>query len=256
MQSFEEFGSLLNSIPRTHFDRKHPPLNTQAAQDKLESLATSIEFIETRLQFADRETFPSSDTYRNWRSRATSALSYMRQERSFLEGWMRVQGSGDNTRTELVGLTKSAKKLVLETQSQKLFDEALSLSRSIGKIYLPRYSSKLAPNGLPAAKSQRDHLLLLKQEIMAGLTEVTALAASNAAKTEVLRRAKAPLLQLLSKVDMEFAIVKSYIRNNTSSQDWMTVCVQALLRAVAEGFELTSIENELIERLKIHIKQK
>ncbi len=71
---------------RERYSTKSPPLNFDAALDRIEILEKEIATIECKLDFAEMPHF-SDDEYDDWRYRAIKALSYKKPELHYLQAY-------------------------------------------------------------------------------------------------------------------------------------------------------------------------
>lgn len=75
---------------RERYSTKSPPLNFDAALDRIEILEKEIATIECKLDFAEMPHL-SNDEYYDWRDRAIKALSYKKPELKYLQGYTAEQ---------------------------------------------------------------------------------------------------------------------------------------------------------------------
>jgi hypothetical protein len=222
------------------YGKTNLPLSQEEASKKIDFLTERIPAVRDQLELTNVNEFGSQEEYASWRRRAIAALSMMKAELRFLEGWL--------------GLSKKASPApaaaVLQTNEQvegvKLY--AMMLADEISNDYILTYDRSCLPENKTNAQLRMSELGALKARLQAAFTDVAArLAETNASTQKALVIVKAPLHQLLLQVETEVSVVRGFIRAMGGIEnDWMTLLAQALARAVSEGFTLTQKEEETL----------
>jgi hypothetical protein len=239
------------------FGRTNPPPNEQEALTTIDGLNADVASIEAKLDHADPGTFPNDGDYQVWRRRATAALAHTKQELTFLEKW--VQGRQQTARkNKRQGGGAQGIYDDLQVVAQRIRGRVHELAEEIGSPYTPRYSATVQPATLAVAQERMGYLTGIKQQLQGAFSEVTAAWTEHPLRRDDMPGVKAPLQKILSKVEVEIGVVRSYVRTYSTrnpSSDWKGVCVGALTRAIAEGFKLQPEEQMVFDQIRSYTEQ-
>ena len=209
---------------QNRYSRKNPPESILAAEDRLEEVNHSIEQIKTQLEFLSESDFDEIDDYDSWKSRAISALGWIRAEERFLEKWIKAQGkpNGDFSKAcsqVSVSVPKKNHLSALDQIADDMRARIRTLAESMTAEYTPVYSVNNLPKSLEEAY-ERSNLLSGKLiDLQACFAQINAEWISYRLSQKLLSGAKAPLQPLLQSIQAEKRILKSYISRVTIEEN-------------------------------------
>lgn len=231
------------------YSRNNLPSDEPTAQERIDKLNVDVEIIQTRLDYADPDTFRDSDEYKIWRNKTTAALGYIRQELKFLDYWLKEQ-------RRLAEVEKAKSSGVrspnndIQIIAQDICHHARQLADEIKASYTVCFTVDNQPENIDTAQERLSYLGDVKERLQGAFAEIAAQWTSYPLRRDGISRAKAPLHVVLRKVEQEIKIVKNYIRSNHPGVDVKVVFMRAIERALAEGFVLTPEEEVVLAQFK------
>lgn len=228
------------------FSEANPPFSEEVAKLRLDKIETDIEQIKASLDHADPNAWASDQEYRTWRFSASHALGILKREVTFLERWLgHVRHSEENSRHE-------ARQVRFEQHADVAHERARELADQLEREFAPVYSTESPPKSVVDARDRLGAISAFRTRIQAAFAEVTSLWTDHKLAKASMPGVKAPITKVLAAVDAETAAIKAYVRaqeHSLSSIDWRGTCTSALTRAVSQGFVLTAVELEVVNRM-------
>ncbi len=237
---------------RVRFSLMNSPPSIQAARAKLDEVGTAIEHIAAELEFSTPEDFASDDDYQSWRKRATAALAYNRQERTYLAGWIRSAEAKKAQELSLQAAASDIARIDGEVKEINGFVEEVIACSGFRRLF----NDKSYPNNLATARERRERLIKMRTSIenaIAELKERRVQACDTVRKRT--SNAKRRLAAMINPINQELGFLRGFIGRNphkVSQYDWLTICISLIERLRREGVALTKDEDgmyaEMIER--------
>lgn len=144
--------------------------------------------------------------------------------------------------------------------SQDIRNLASRLASEIQEKYIPVYSDEKPPKNAEEVEERLKEVTAVKARLQSAFSDITDAWCSHPLRREDLPSVKRPLVKILSKVEVEIAILKAFTSNGGSEKKekylkWKVTCVTALTRASFEGFTLTKEEQEVVKTLLADISR-
>lgn len=235
------------------YSSTNPPPSEEAAQARIDILVTRRVRIESQIETWTRNEFPSESAYRDWKSRAQYARRHLTNEIQFLERAIkkiRVNRKMHSGKHQLKpGLWSAEMRAVMQRAQTK----ANELAAEIGSSYTQQFSPTNLPQTFEEARNRQSEIVIVKQQIVAACSEITAMWSEHPLPHQAGSQVKKPLTLILATVEEEIIVLRGYIRDfeaTCGALDWRRVCLQAISRAVDEGFALTAEEQQVFNLLR------
>lgn len=230
------------------YTRQYPPPNEEAARERIDQITKIIERINTELEHTGVDDFETEDDYFGWKGSASGAIGHYKHELRFLEEWLKPPA--------LVNICPADVEML-----QRLRDKVAELVESLEADYAPVYSDSYQPPNLVEARARLQVLGTIYRRLMEAFAEAGNLWTSRTLTKKWLSGVRAPLQSIATEVSDERAVIKAYIRVRSTESNskpgvgsWHATCLEALRRAVAGGFQLTEVEQEVLRRMEEHQK--
>lgn len=230
------------------YNRQNPPPDMEAAFkaiDELQLVSSSIE-VQLKSEYSPHHT---EAAYQEWRKRAMHAQASNEKEIRFLQEWIREKNRGLKKESPL------SSSLDFEKAVQRVCARARELASEIEDGYVPQYNLDNKPLGIDFAQERMAELVAVKKRLEAAFAEISTLCANYGLPKDAVVAPRALLHEILSVLEAEIVVVRAvaHTGHNDASHYDERMCLGALIRAVGEGFQLTSKERVIFNRFcKFH----
>jgi len=218
---------------KQRYSRKQAPATEDEALEAMGDIELQIAGIETQLRHKRPEDFSTVEGHDRWRNAAITALGHYENELRCLEKWMLGRGYR--------GFSPRVVEIIDEVKAR--ID---AMHARLLPICRPRYTASAPPADHLAARHRLDQLGELRNEINLALGQA---AAELEEVPDFMGKSqlKRPLYELNVVMGEEIPFLKRLIRQmDDGFNDFRNVCLGALMRAISQGFELTTHESEAL----------
>lgn len=233
-------------IEAERYSGANPPPSEEIAQSQIEVLTADVSVIETKLEHTKPDAYPRAEAYQEWRRRAVAALGYTKAEIAFLQKWLQKRKQTQKDHAKKTGGD------ALQVISLQIRERAKTLAQEITAEYVPLYDAQSPPPSILVAQARAEEIKVARLRLQGAFVEITAEWTKHPLCRDDMSGAKAPLQKILSRLEIEAAAVKAYLRGQATEMrsDWKAVCVKALTRACTRGFVLSPEEQIVYDELK------
>ena len=195
----------METTEKTAYSKKNPPPSLEEAECRREELVNSIGVTETKLQFNTANDFSCEAEFVGWRSRAMTALGFMRVEKTYLDEFILVHTPWDGTKASKQ--QKYAAYTDLTTFVEDRIDEYAYSEVDALPVEMVEDRRVLL--------DRRAQLLILSQRIEADKLKLSSLRERIGARKTAYEDAKEKLHEVYLAVHKEILLIKAIVRNDT-----------------------------------------
>lgn len=192
---------------RVPYSRSYLPSSLSDAVARKDTLQAEITAIETQLEHRQAAAFPDYEAYDSWRRRAVAAIGHKRAEMSFLGTWHDEETQRQAARDQRQDATG------------RIMARARDLALEITELYTRKYIAASDISCLEDARSRQSDLARVETRINSALAELNKLKAEFGVADSVRVTARAVIHAAASGFEVEFAVVREYLKLNEPVHD-------------------------------------